>query len=180
MKKTHIKESFDRYVNLLLKKSFNIHGINEDFSGGIEVSPNFKGDAMSGNKQKQFSTFVKGDAMSGNMNNSSGKYSNLYRSLNKNKTYDFSSYMTEYKTEIESSKNINSFLYMLQKMDDERMRKNIDMLADAMITSEPNTQANRDFNKNYKQKGITTKEQLVQVIYKEVIDRKNYRPDPNM
>jgi len=65
-------------------------------------------------------------------------------------------------------------------MDDERMRKNIDMLADAMITSEPNTQANRDFNKNYKQKGITTKEQLVQVIYKEVIDRKNYRPDPNM
>lgn len=180
MKKSHIKESFDRYINLLVKRSFGFNQINEmDFSGGRKMPSTFKGGAMSGDAGREYSTNFKSDPMQGGRKSSSSdKYSKLYHAL-KGKTGDFSSYMGDYKTEVESRKNINSFLYMLQKMDDERMRKNIDILADAMISSPQNTQANRDFEKNYKPKGITTKEQLVQAIYKEVMDRKNYRPDPN-
>jgi hypothetical protein len=91
----------------------------------------------------------------------------------------FTSYIEEYTTVVEGRKNIYGFIEMLKNMDDERMKKNINILADAMISADPNTHANRDFNKEYKQKGITTKEQLVQAITKEVMDRKNYKPNPN-
>ena len=226
MKKSYIKESFDRYINLLVKKSFGLEQINEfivpaaigyginkfidknkdkikknigriDITGGRSVIPSFKNDSMSGGVKipKSF----KGDAMSGNRGNEyrmdqdidpklpyysgplgtakKGGSGEMHKLPHKMDAFPF--YMAEYKTKFESSKNIDSFLYMLQKMDDERIKKNIDILADAMISSPQNTQANRDFEKNYKPKGITTKEQLVQVIYKEVMDRKNYRPDPN-
>lgn len=167
MKKSYIKESFDRYINLLVKKSFGLHQINEmDFSGGRKIPSNFKGDAMSGEGKTYKLPYIP------------NKHKAEMRQLPA-KIDAFPFRMREYKTEFESSKNIDSFLSILQEMDDERMKKNIDILADTMISAPQNTQANRDFEKKYKQKGITTKEQLAQAIYKEVMDRKNYKPDIN-
>lgn len=208
MKKSPIKESFDRYIDLLVKKSFGVHQLNEfivpaaigyginkfvdknkdkiknnigriDITGGRSIIPKFKDEGMSGGRKIQ--PRFKDDGMSGNKGNE-------YRiDRDKVETWKgpakidaFPFRMREYKTEFESSKNIDSFLHILKGMDDERMKKNIDILANTMITAGTNTQAGRDFEKRYKQKGITTKDQLIQAIYKEVMDRKNYRPDPNM
>lgn len=208
MKKSYIKESFDRYIDLLVKKSFGVHQINEfivpaaigyginkfvdknkdkiknaarsarkslipanfkdeGMSGGRKISPNFKGDAMSGGGKTFKLPHIPSEHKA-----------KMHQLPHKIDAFPFR--MKEYKTEFESSKNIESFLSILQGMDDFRMKKNIDILADTMISAPQNTQANRDFERKYKQKGITTKEQLAQAIYKEVMDRKNYRPDLNM
>jgi hypothetical protein len=195
--KFQIKESFDNYVNFLIKKSFNIKQIDEDFSGGVIMPSTFKGDAMSGNPTGTHDT-NKRDAMSGYRNMDKGfdktsGYRNMDKGFDKTREkpkYDafygefrdknFASYIEEYTTMVEGRKDIYGFIEMLKNMDDEKMMKNINILANAMISADPNTHANRDFNKKYKQKGITRKEQLVQAIAKEVMDRKNHKPNSNM
>jgi hypothetical protein len=182
--KFQIKESFDNYVNFLIKKSFNIKQIDEDFSGGVIMPSTFKGDAMSGNPTGTHDT-NKRDAMSGYRNMDKGfdktlekpKYNAFYGEF---RDKNFASYIEEYITMVEGRKDIYGFIEMLKNMDDEILMKNINILANAMISADPNTHANRDFNKKYKQKGITRKEQLVQAIVKEVMDRKNHKPNPNM
>jgi hypothetical protein len=62
-RKSQIKESFDNYVNFLIKKSFNIKQIDEDFSGGVRMPSTFKGDAMSGNPTGTYNTNKRDGAM---------------------------------------------------------------------------------------------------------------------
>jgi hypothetical protein len=178
------KKQFDYYINMLLKESFGLVSINEN-----DMLPkNFnrkKLDEFDGERKSwRGPHIIPKDGIEKLPNKlphtipkeGIGKLPNKLPH-----TIDaFPFHMKEYRTSFEGKKNIYSFLEMLKNMDDARMKKNIDILANTMFSAEPNTHANRDFNKKYKQNGITTKEQLVQAITKEVMDRKNYRPDPNM
>ena len=155
---------------MLLKESFGLVSINENDMLPKNFNPK-KLDEFEGERKSWRGPHII-------PKDGKNKNENLPRTL-PHKIDAFPFHMKEYRTSFESSKNIESFLSILQGMDDESMKKNIDILANTMITAGTNTQANRDFNKKYKQNGITTKEQLVQAITKEVMDRKNYRPDIN-